>query len=74
MPARFDLDRRPEDHFAFGFGRHFCVGAHLARLEARTAVQRRCSTACRICASRPTPTRGIVGLAFRSPTALPVVF
>ena len=40
---------------AFGFGRHFCVGAHLARLEARTAVRRARASACPSSASRPTP-------------------
>jgi cytochrome P450 len=34
-PARFDVGRRPTDHFAFGHGIHFCLGASLARLEAR---------------------------------------
>lgn len=71
--ARFDLHRRPEDHFAFGFGRHFCAGAHLARLEARTALN---AILDRVPTLRfaPGAERGIVGLAFRSPTALPVVF
>jgi hypothetical protein len=31
----FRIDRRPNPHIAFGFGRHFCVGAHLARIEMR---------------------------------------
>jgi len=35
-PFRLDV-RRPNasSHLAFGFGRHFCVGAHLARMEVR---------------------------------------
>jgi cytochrome P450 len=36
-PGRFDISRRPGDHFGFGHGIHFCLGASLARLEARLA-------------------------------------
>ena len=72
-PARFHLHRRPEDHFAFGFGRHFCVGAHLARLEARVALNAVLDRLPNL-RFRSDAERGIVGLAFRSPTALPVAF
>lgn len=34
-PDRFDIHRRPERQVAFGRGAHFCLGASLARLEAR---------------------------------------
>jgi cytochrome P450 len=36
-PDEFDLRREPGRHLAFGHGAHFCLGANLARLEARAA-------------------------------------
>ncbi|MEV0586677.1 cytochrome P450 [Nonomuraea sp. NPDC050310] len=34
-PFRFDVGRSPNRHLAFGFGAHYCLGAALARMEAK---------------------------------------
>ncbi|MFR9794401.1 cytochrome P450 family protein [Streptomyces sp. MS06] len=38
-PDRFDMRRDDRGHLAFGHGIHYCLGAPLARLEARTAIR-----------------------------------
>ncbi|GAA3463298.1 cytochrome P450 [Saccharothrix longispora] len=38
-PDRIDLRRSPNPHLAFGHGPHHCIGAQLARLELREALQ-----------------------------------
>jgi cytochrome P450 len=40
QPDRFLADRSPNEHVGFGWGVHACLGAHLARLEARLFFQR----------------------------------
>ena len=38
-PERLDLRRDTSGHLGFGFGIHFCLGASLARLEARVVLE-----------------------------------
>jgi cytochrome P450 len=38
-PDRFDVERDPNEHLAFGFGTHFCLGSSLARRELRAMLE-----------------------------------
>ena len=73
-PDRFDLDRpNAGRHLAFAHGPHVCVGVHLARLEARTALTILLDRLPRLHLDpeRPAEVRGLV---FRKPPALHVVW
>jgi cytochrome P450 len=73
-PDRFDLDRRTDDHLSFGFGQHFCLGYHLARLEARTVLTALLDRLPDLRLDPDAEAPRVTGLAFRSPRALPVRF
>jgi cytochrome P450 len=69
-PDSFDPDRDTGEHIAFGHGVHYCLGAALARLEARIAIEELLGGA---------PDLEIAGevaqmtsLVFRGPTAVPL--
>ncbi|HLY39193.1 MAG TPA: cytochrome P450 [Candidatus Binatia bacterium] len=72
-PDRFDLDRHADDHLSFGFGRHFCLGYHLAKMEARTALTAVADRFPDLRLDPEAPAPRITGLAFRSPQSLPVL-
>ena len=72
-PDRFDLHRKNDDHVGFGFGQHFCAGSFLARVEADVALKALLERLPNLRLD-PAEESTIVGLAFRSPNRLPVVF
>jgi cytochrome P450 len=69
-PDRFDVEREnARHHLAFAQGPHVCIGMHLARLEAHTAVERIFARlpGLRLDPDRPSAPRGLV---FRKPPTL----
>ncbi len=72
-PDRFDLRRSPNEHVAFGFGKHYCAGSRLAYLEAQVGLR---TLLDRLPGLRLDPDQacGLVGFAFRGPDHLPVLF
>jgi cytochrome P450 len=73
-PDRFVIGRvDTRRHLAFAHGPHVCVGVHLARLEARTALA---TLLARLPELRLDPQRpaGVRGLVFRKPPSLHVLW
>ncbi|MGW1725796.1 cytochrome P450 family protein [Streptomyces sp. NPDC002306] len=74
-PRRFDLSRDARGHVAFGHGIHYCLGAPLARVEARIAIR----TLLERCGDltldiHPAALTWRSGMLIRGPRSLPVRF
>ncbi len=72
-PDRFDLHRKGPEHIAFGFGKHYCAGSRLALLEARVGISALLDRLPNLQLD-PGQDATVVGMAFRSPNRLPVLF
>jgi cytochrome P450 len=73
-PNRFDVARDPNPHIAFGHGIHACLGAPLARLEARIALGDLLERLTDIClaGAEPWPPRQVLNV--HGPARLPIRF
>ncbi|HZN18578.1 MAG TPA: cytochrome P450 [Micromonosporaceae bacterium] len=70
-PDELRLDRHPNPHVAFGYGRHLCLGAPLARVELTTALDTLLRRVPTLDLAEATP-RWREGMFVRGLTALPV--
>ncbi|QBI56121.1 cytochrome P450 [Streptomonospora litoralis] len=69
-PEVFDVTRNPKGHLAFGHGIHYCLGAHLARLELETALSRLFTRFPHLDVAGPVPP--LPSFMIRRPAGLPV--
>jgi cytochrome P450 len=73
-PARFDIGRVPVPHVGFGHGAHYCLGASLARLEARVALATLLSRTRDIRRAHRGSWRPRTGLNVHGPVSFPIRF
>lgn len=72
--ARFDITRNAQGHLAFGLGPHFCLGAPLARLEAKVVFEELFSRTRNIARTDAAPPARIDSMFLRGLASLPVTF
>jgi cytochrome P450 len=72
--GRFDITRDPNPHLAFGHGIHFCLGAPLARLEARVALADLLERVKGLALASAEPWEPRKALHVHGPTRLPIRF
>jgi len=72
---RFDIGRADaREHLSFSVGRHFCVGAALARLEGRVALEALCARLPELYLHAGYEPRYVPSVAFRMLESLPVAW
>ena len=74
QPEKFDITRSPNPHMAFGHGIHFCLGAALARLESRVALEELLAHFKQFELASDQPWEPRKGLHVHGPTRLPIRF
>ena len=71
-PDRFDIARDNKAQVAFGAGPHFCLGAWLARLEARVALEELLARVSTLSLPLDAPAERVASPAFRELATLPL--
>lgn len=69
-----ELLRKQQQHMAFGFGPHMCLGQHLARMETRVVLDKVLDRLPNLRLDSAADDIAITGMTFRTPQRLPVVF
>lgn len=72
-PDTFNIDREDCDPIPFGYGRHYCAGSHLAKMEAEIGVNAILDRLGNIQAIEGEEF-SVVGFSFRGPDRIPVTF
>jgi cytochrome P450 len=73
-PERFDINRKRERNFGFGYGQHICVGQHLARLEMGRALNAILDRLPSLRFNPEKPRRKTTGVYTRTPQSINVLF
>lgn len=73
-PDRFHIFRKPLPHMAFAFGRHLCLGQHLARMETRVLLETLLERLPGLRLDPEAEDVHVTGMVFRAPLSLPVRF